>query len=275
MITTKNLGSASGIQQQAVADRTESDAGLISDSVVIVGKFLRGRTDKPFRVTRDNYKTMLGRDPNSPSYKIVEDVFQEGVDEVSVFRVGSSRVSTDSNENCKATAVNLSGIDTSVLSGIERFSMYVNIEFKGVQYQTDYTWKRTSDLLSEIESYGEEETVNELFMTVFSNFGMSHPDTAPDVHSRLNTYMALGLSQSLTGLDADNVSAYLDALPNEYFEKGEIMESDASIRFTNVPESILREKDDSTSTAVNMLDLINGGQDIVIHSCVKVSVEPL
>jgi hypothetical protein len=56
---------------------------------VIIGKFKRGRMDKPFKVTASNYQALLGRDPSNPSYLAVEDCFKRGVSEVSILRVGS------------------------------------------------------------------------------------------------------------------------------------------------------------------------------------------
>lgn len=90
MIESNILGAAVGIQNQGVIDKTEGTSLPSTTNGVIVGKFKRGRMDKAFVVTRDNYKAMLGHDPSNPSYQAVEDVFNRGVSQVSVRRVGTS-----------------------------------------------------------------------------------------------------------------------------------------------------------------------------------------
>ncbi|WP_230657807.1 hypothetical protein [Psychrobacter sp. I-STPA10] len=90
MIETKILGAAVGIQRGDVIDKTESTSLPPSNSAVIVGKFKRGRMDKPFRVTANNYQALLGHDPSNDSYNTVEDTLKQGVSEVWVQRVGSS-----------------------------------------------------------------------------------------------------------------------------------------------------------------------------------------
>lgn len=90
MIESNILGAAVGIQNQGVIDKTEGTNLPSTGDAVIAGKFKRGRMDKAFVVTRDNYKAMLGHDPSNPSYQTVEDAFKRGLSEVSVFRIGSS-----------------------------------------------------------------------------------------------------------------------------------------------------------------------------------------
>lgn len=90
MIESKTLGSAVGIQYQGVIDKSEgTDLPSLANGV-IVGKFKRGRMDKPFKVTAANYQALLGRDPSNPSYLAVEDAFKRGVSEVSILRVGKT-----------------------------------------------------------------------------------------------------------------------------------------------------------------------------------------
>ncbi len=89
MIESQMLGEAVGVQRNPIEDKTE---GVVYPSVkngVLVGKFKRGRMDKPFKVTKDNYRALLGYEPNNPSYTAVEDVFATGVSEVFVVRLGS------------------------------------------------------------------------------------------------------------------------------------------------------------------------------------------
>lgn len=88
MIESKTLGSAAGIQYQDVIDKTESNSLPSLSNGVIIGRFKRGRMDKPFQVTANNYQALLGRDPSNSSYLVVEDTFKRGISEVSILRVG-------------------------------------------------------------------------------------------------------------------------------------------------------------------------------------------
>ena len=88
MIETQILGSAVGIQRQKVIDKTESTPLPSLTNGVIIGRFKRGRLDKPFTVTSENYQALLGRDPKNASYLAVEDAFKRGISEVKIMRVG-------------------------------------------------------------------------------------------------------------------------------------------------------------------------------------------
>lgn len=88
MIETQILGAAVGIQRQNVIDKTESTPLPSLTNGVIIGRFKRGRLDKPFTVTSENYQALLGRDPKNASYLAVEDAFKRGVSEVTIMRVG-------------------------------------------------------------------------------------------------------------------------------------------------------------------------------------------
>ena len=88
MIETKILGDAVGIQRQDVIDNSETTVLPSLANGVITGHFKRGRMDKPFKVTASNYKALLGHDPSNPSYLAVEDAFKNGVNELSILRVG-------------------------------------------------------------------------------------------------------------------------------------------------------------------------------------------
>lgn len=90
MIETKTLGAAVGIQRSGVIDKTESTSLPSADNGLIVGKFKRGRLDKPFRVTGSNYQALLGYDPANPNYNAVEDVLKQGVSEIWVCRTGAA-----------------------------------------------------------------------------------------------------------------------------------------------------------------------------------------
>ncbi|WP_443552884.1 hypothetical protein [Psychrobacter celer] len=78
------------MQYQGVIDKTEANSLPSLANGVIVGKFKRGRMDKPFKVTASNYKALLGHDPSNPSYLAVEDAFKRGISEVSILRVGQT-----------------------------------------------------------------------------------------------------------------------------------------------------------------------------------------
>ena len=88
MIETKILDAAVGIQRQDVIDKSETTVLPSLANGVITGHFKRGRMDKPFKVTAKNYKALLGYDPSNPSYLAVEDAFKNGVNELSILRVG-------------------------------------------------------------------------------------------------------------------------------------------------------------------------------------------
>jgi len=89
MIESNILGAAVGIQNQGVIDKTEGTNLPSTGGAVIAGKFRRGRMDKPFTVTKDNYKALLGHEPSNPSYQAVEDCFNRGVSQVEIRRVGA------------------------------------------------------------------------------------------------------------------------------------------------------------------------------------------
>ena len=90
MIETKILGEAVGVQRQDVIDKSETTPLPSLANGVITGHFKRGRMDKPFKVTASNYKALLGHDPSNPSYLAVEDAFKNGVNELSILRVGQT-----------------------------------------------------------------------------------------------------------------------------------------------------------------------------------------
>ena len=90
MIETKILGDAVGVQRGDVIDNSETTVLPSLANGVVVGKFKRGRTDKPFKVTSSNYRSLLGHDPSNPSYLAVEDAFKRGISEISILRVGDT-----------------------------------------------------------------------------------------------------------------------------------------------------------------------------------------
>ena len=117
MIDTKTLGDAAGIQRQDVIDRSADRVIPAWAKSVIVGRFKRGRMDKPFTVTANNYQALLGDDPFNPSYTIVDDAFIAGASEVMVMRIGnpslagkpSIEVPVDPNDPNNPAAVLITG----------------------------------------------------------------------------------------------------------------------------------------------------------------------
>lgn len=89
MLNSKTLGRAVGISQDEVSGNTGPNVPSINPNGVIVGRFNRGRTDKPFKVNSINYKALLGEDRTNPSYTIVEDAFIAGAAELWILRIGS------------------------------------------------------------------------------------------------------------------------------------------------------------------------------------------
>ena len=89
MNTTKILGEAVGIQSQGVVDRTETQTNVGLTSAIIIGRFKRGRVDRPMTIHNSNIRGQLGYEPNNPYYMAVQDCLDTGVPSVQVLRVGS------------------------------------------------------------------------------------------------------------------------------------------------------------------------------------------
>jgi|GEM_PF-6178685 len=106
MIESNILGAAVGIQNQGVIDKTEGTSLPAASNAVIAGKFKRGRMDKAFTVTRDNYKALLGHEPSNPSYQAVEDCFNRGVSQVGIRRVGTPGKSQPSDGGSNTLEMN-------------------------------------------------------------------------------------------------------------------------------------------------------------------------
>lgn len=59
---TRQLGSQPGVQLNPIVDRTQSASlGVFDQTVALVGRFTRGRIDRPFRVNLSNIDTLLGK----------------------------------------------------------------------------------------------------------------------------------------------------------------------------------------------------------------------
>lgn len=89
MIETKILSTAVGVQRGDVTDKTESTVVPSAQNAVVIGRFKRGRMDRTFKVTSDNYAGLLGRDITNPYYLAIEDAFNNGVSELWVRRIGA------------------------------------------------------------------------------------------------------------------------------------------------------------------------------------------
>lgn len=88
MNTTKILGEAVGIQSQGTLDKTETQTNEGLTSALIVGRFMRGRVDKPMTIHQGNIRGQLGYQPDNMDYIAVQDCLDTGVPSVQVLRVG-------------------------------------------------------------------------------------------------------------------------------------------------------------------------------------------
>ena len=89
MIQSKILGEAAGIQYQGVSDKSEANKSGNLTKGCLIGRFNRGLMGSPFTVTRENFKALLGYDPNNPDCMAIEDAFNRGVPSLQVVRVGA------------------------------------------------------------------------------------------------------------------------------------------------------------------------------------------
>lgn len=88
MINSKTLRRAVGISQDDVSGNASPNVPSINQQSVIVGRFKRGRTDKPFKVNSKNFKALLGDDQTNPSFLAIQDAFDAGADFLWVMRIG-------------------------------------------------------------------------------------------------------------------------------------------------------------------------------------------
>jgi hypothetical protein len=87
MSTTKILGEAVGIQRQDIIDQTEEQLADSLSSATILGRFRRGRFDKPMTIHQGNIRGQLGYDPKNPDYIAVQDCLDTNVPSVQVLRL--------------------------------------------------------------------------------------------------------------------------------------------------------------------------------------------
>ena len=83
---TTILNNESGVQYQGVND-SSGQTGSFPVVGLMIGKFKRGRLDKPMTITKANIKGLLGYDPKNPDYTAVQDVLDTNVPSVQVVRI--------------------------------------------------------------------------------------------------------------------------------------------------------------------------------------------
>lgn len=95
LMTVKVLGMQSDIQYQGVQDKSEADPRDALLNIVFVGQFKRGRVDRPFKVTQQDYRAKLGFDPKNKDYMAIEDALTDGAPFVWVQRVNERNIVDD------------------------------------------------------------------------------------------------------------------------------------------------------------------------------------
>lgn len=83
---TSILGNEPGIQYSGVTDKTGS-TGSAPINNIFVGKFKRGRLDRPMTITKANIRGMLGYDPKNLDYVAVQDALDTNIPSIQVLRV--------------------------------------------------------------------------------------------------------------------------------------------------------------------------------------------
>jgi hypothetical protein len=53
----------------------------------MIGKFKRGRIDKPMTITNANIKALLGYEPRNPDYIAVQDILDKDIPSIQVVRI--------------------------------------------------------------------------------------------------------------------------------------------------------------------------------------------
>jgi hypothetical protein len=92
---TEILGAAPGIQWQGEKDNSQTPSTNAMNVGIVVGRFKRGRTDKPFLVSASTIQKRLGYDPTNFDYMAVQDVLDLGVPSVWVQRVRAGVAETN------------------------------------------------------------------------------------------------------------------------------------------------------------------------------------
>nr|WP_252322626.1 hypothetical protein [Acinetobacter beijerinckii] len=143
MNTTKILGEAVGIQSQGTVDKTETPTNEGLTSALIIGRFMRGRVDKPMTIHQGNIRGQLGYQPDNFDYIAVQDCLDTGVPSVQVLRVGPESNSPLISCAGATSMINFPSIrgnwrfyiddfESFVLSGLANdFTYYLNTEMSG------------------------------------------------------------------------------------------------------------------------------------------------
>lgn len=72
------MTSVSGVKNLGTDLPEDTDQVDQRQEVIILGSFKRGRVDKPFKVTKANYRAKLGFDYQNHHYMTVEDLLNNG-----------------------------------------------------------------------------------------------------------------------------------------------------------------------------------------------------
>lgn len=83
---TTILADESGIQYLGVRDKS-APFGYYPITGLIVGKFKRGRLDRPMNISKDNIRAQLGYEPLNPFYAAVQAALDSDVPSVQVLRI--------------------------------------------------------------------------------------------------------------------------------------------------------------------------------------------
>lgn len=235
MITTKILNQAVGVQRDRAKDKTETATLPSANNGIIVGAFKRGRADKPFKVTRDNYKAILGRDIGNPSYMAVEDAFMRGIKELWVCRLAPGRppaqgLAKDYSGSgwYKATDTGIvynKGVpegETHIFEGDtkEYISVYQNNgfdikEFSGTEedFKKLYSWLKDADKYATsnvtdmsywLAGYGGSEA-SPILSELPVDIDISHYDTSKVTNMESMFGNASSFNQDISGWDTSNV----------------------------------------------------------------------
>lgn len=134
-----------GIQYSGVQDKSEADPRDTLIDTLFVGKFSRGRCDKPFKVTINDYRAKLGHDPSNPYYIAVQDALNSGAPYLWIQRITDAPVSqiTCAGAELAVAIANSYADGESQVNGTDA---YFAVEINGVWYNQDYS-KQISEVL--------------------------------------------------------------------------------------------------------------------------------
>ncbi|WP_352309081.1 BspA family leucine-rich repeat surface protein [Psychrobacter sp. W2-37-MNA-CIBAN-0211] len=156
MIESKTLGHAAGIQRQDIIDNSESTDLPASQNGVIMGRFKRGRMDKPFAVTVNNYKALLGDDPFSPSFTVVDDAFIAGAGTLMIMRVGSPLAFSQSATPPPTEPEKINRPATIAIIGTVQVGQTLSAEIAdadGLPSNVNYRWLSNGDVIGASKDY--------------------------------------------------------------------------------------------------------------------------